>query len=350
MPKEDRSDWVAVEPEHSQLASQAEATPIRKVTTAYQFFQKDAAHQIRQEYGKVSDIAEYGRLVKQKWNALSDAEKQHYEDLHRQDASRFAQESHAADMAALERRKQLQQEREMLLLDNEGGQQRLTRRGWDKKQRKQARSSSKNKKKKNSDDDEEDFQEDDESSEGSWDSDNLDSDDSDKPKKSKAPPRKVSQKQIDYRAKLKQAKLKKEEYIAGRQEDLRKERSMQAKRRLEYLLKQGGNIFSHFGRVKEDTAKYGIKPMDRKEGEKVSHRRDLDADDDDDEQKEADLEEVDEHEATFLTTQPTTLCYGKMREYQLEGLNWMIRLQENGVNGILADGMVYSHSFCFARL
>jgi SWI/SNF-related matrix-associated actin-dependent regulator of chromatin subfamily A member 5 len=27
-----------------------------------------------------------------------------------------------------------------------------------------------------------------------------------------------------------------------------------------------------------------------------------------------------------------------MRAYQLEGLNWMIRLQENGVNGILADG------------
>mmetsp|Transcript_24578 Transcript_24578/g.50608 ORF Transcript_24578/g.50608 Transcript_24578/m.50608 type:complete len:1255 (-) Transcript_24578:97-3861(-) len=28
-----------------------------------------------------------------------------------------------------------------------------------------------------------------------------------------------------------------------------------------------------------------------------------------------------------------------MRQYQLEGLNWMIRLQENGVNGILADEM-----------
>ncbi|GMH92811.1 hypothetical protein TL16_g12458, partial [Triparma laevis f. inornata] len=29
----------------------------------------------------------------------------------------------------------------------------------------------------------------------------------------------------------------------------------------------------------------------------------------------------------------------KMRPYQLEGLNWMIRLQEHGVNGILADEM-----------
>lgn len=27
------------------------------------------------------------------------------------------------------------------------------------------------------------------------------------------------------------------------------------------------------------------------------------------------------------------------RPYQLEGLNWMIRLTENGINGILADEM-----------
>jgi hypothetical protein len=27
------------------------------------------------------------------------------------------------------------------------------------------------------------------------------------------------------------------------------------------------------------------------------------------------------------------------RSYQLEGLNWMIKLQENGINGILADEM-----------
>lgn len=31
---------------------------------------------------------------------------------------------------------------------------------------------------------------------------------------------------------------------------------------------------------------------------------------------------------------------GKMRDYQLRGLNWMISLYENGINGILADEMV----------
>jgi SNF2 family DNA or RNA helicase len=33
---------------------------------------------------------------------------------------------------------------------------------------------------------------------------------------------------------------------------------------------------------------------------------------------------------------------GEMRDYQIRGLNWMISLYENGINGILADEMVRS--------
>lgn len=33
---------------------------------------------------------------------------------------------------------------------------------------------------------------------------------------------------------------------------------------------------------------------------------------------------------------------GEMRDYQVRGLNWMISLYENGINGILADEMVCS--------
>ena len=29
-----------------------------------------------------------------------------------------------------------------------------------------------------------------------------------------------------------------------------------------------------------------------------------------------------------------------MRDYQIEGLNWLIKLYDNGINGILADEMV----------
>jgi SWI/SNF-related matrix-associated actin-dependent regulator of chromatin subfamily A member 5 len=41
---------------------------------------------------------------------------------------------------------------------------------------------------------------------------------------------------------------------------------------------------------------------------------------------------------TRLTVQPKSVS-GEMRAYQLEGLNWLVRLFDNGVNGILADEM-----------
>jgi SWI/SNF-related matrix-associated actin-dependent regulator of chromatin subfamily A member 5 len=40
-----------------------------------------------------------------------------------------------------------------------------------------------------------------------------------------------------------------------------------------------------------------------------------------------------------LTAQPSVLQNGTLRDYQLEGLNWMVRLYHNGISGILADEM-----------
>ena len=37
---------------------------------------------------------------------------------------------------------------------------------------------------------------------------------------------------------------------------------------------------------------------------------------------------------------PPSVINGMMRPYQLQGLNWMVSLQHNGLNGILADEMV----------
>jgi hypothetical protein len=41
-----------------------------------------------------------------------------------------------------------------------------------------------------------------------------------------------------------------------------------------------------------------------------------------------------------LQVQPSVVSGGKMRDYQLQGLNWLIHLYDNGINGILADEMV----------
>jgi SWI/SNF-related matrix-associated actin-dependent regulator of chromatin subfamily A member 5 len=40
-----------------------------------------------------------------------------------------------------------------------------------------------------------------------------------------------------------------------------------------------------------------------------------------------------------LCKQPSVLQNGTLRDYQLEGLNWMVRLYHNGISGILADEM-----------
>lgn len=52
-----------------------------------------------------------------------------------------------------------------------------------------------------------------------------------------------------------------------------------------------------------------------------------------------------------VTTQPTILVGGKLKEYQLKGLQWMVSLYNNRLNGILADEMVgpkktYHFDFC----
>jgi SWI/SNF-related matrix-associated actin-dependent regulator of chromatin subfamily A member 5 len=47
----------------------------------------------------------------------------------------------------------------------------------------------------------------------------------------------------------------------------------------------------------------------------------------------------DEQILTKLTQQPSTLVGGTLKEFQVDGLNWLIGLYETGVNGILADEM-----------
>ena len=42
---------------------------------------------------------------------------------------------------------------------------------------------------------------------------------------------------------------------------------------------------------------------------------------------------------TRFDKSPPYIKNGEMRDYQIRGLNWMISLYENGINGILADEM-----------
>uniref|UniRef100_A0A7S0QUG6 Chromatin-remodeling complex ATPase n=2 Tax=Pyramimonas obovata TaxID=1411642 RepID=A0A7S0QUG6_9CHLO len=100
-------------------------------------------------------------------------------------------------------------------------------------------------------------------------------------------------------------------------------------RRLKYLFAQT-EIFSHF-------MKGG---PEEKKGKKAGSKRQgrLQERDEDKELMESNADDKVTLVNTRLMAQPTCI-QGKMREYQLQGLNFLIRLYENGVNGILADEM-----------
>ena len=173
-------------------------------------------------------------------------------------------------------------------------------------------------------------------------------------------PAKVSQAVLDRRNLARKEKLEKEQYIEQRQSDVRNERAEQAKRRLEFLLKQS-DIFSHFGNVKQEKARLGLSSSvaatstslekgdegegggdcktivrNKKPTSSVSSSSASAGGNSNDDtimkevEEEEERQEVDEHEATYLTVQPSTLR-GKMRQYQLEGLNvsFDIAIQED---------------------
>ena len=50
-------------------------------------------------------------------------------------------------------------------------------------------------------------------------------------------------------------------------------------------------------------------------------------------------EAADPARVSRVLAQPSLIAHGTMREYQLEGLNWMISLHDRGISGILADEM-----------
>ncbi len=346
MPKEDRSDWVAVAPEHSSKTDDLpEVVPAK---TAYQIYQRKNSQSIKQDLisrGEPADLANLTKAISQSWKSLSEEDRKVYETEAADDRFRFMRESHMRDVAVMKRQEELRRQRdEIIITAGEGRSTRGARRSEMKKAAKAEKKAKKKKKLKQIEDsDEEEFKSDDESSDGEFNggesdssSSSSDSDSSRKKRKKKKAPV-VSAAVLARRQKAKEERETKEKYIASRQEDLRSERAAQAKKRLDFLLKQS-DIFRHFGEVKEDKAKfYGNRgkavPSPDKSG---TNRRDDIVDD-------ADANDLAEAEAqsnaTYLTSQPTTLGFGKMRPYQLEGLNWMIRLQENGVNGILADEM-----------
>ena len=118
-------------------------------------------------------------------------------------------------------------------------------------------------------------------------------------------------------------------------------------KRFEYLLKQT-EIFSHFmtsgnhGAATPAKAKPGRKPKPKEipkprlSTDATDHRHRMTEQEEDEELLTASKKTV---TLVRFDESPNFIKGGEMRDYQVRGLNWMISLSENGINGILADEM-----------
>ncbi|KAM1086727.1 hypothetical protein EV1_012382 [Malus domestica] len=102
------------------------------------------------------------------------------------------------------------------------------------------------------------------------------------------------------------------------------------KGRLKYLLQQT-ELFAHFAKGDPSASQKKVKGKGR-------HASKITEEEEDEECLKEEEDGLAGAGTTRLLTQPSCI-QGKMRDYQLAGLNWLIRLYENGINGILADEM-----------
>ncbi|CAL0330673.1 unnamed protein product [Lupinus luteus] len=125
--------------------------------------------------------------------------------------------------------------------------------------------------------------------------------------------------------KMKQQKI--QELLDAQNAAIDSDMNNKGKGRLKYLLQQT-ELFAHFAKCDSSSSQKKAKGRGR-HASKVTEEE---------EDEEYLKEEEDGLASTRLLTQPSCI-QGKMRDYQLAGLNWLIRLYENGINGILADEM-----------
>lgn len=129
-------------------------------------------------------------------------------------------------------------------------------------------------------------------------------------------------------------------------------------KRFDFLLKQT-EIFSHFmTNNTKDKSPLKIKPgrpkkivpaseklhapefkenPEPKEKDAADHRHSKTEQEEDEELLAADSNAA--ATVTRFESSPPYIKSGELRDYQVRGLNWMISLYENGINGILADEM-----------
>eukprot|EP00935_MAST-01C_sp_MAST-1C-sp1_P001291 g1291.t1 len=288
-----KSDWVAVESEFSGTS----APQIKPAKSAYVYFQSDRNAGIRQSLkddGVDPDFAAVQRETSRQWKELDESAKAKYTKLAAADKARFQKENEERDREYERQQEERRKQRE----ENVEGM----------RERKPAQV----------------FVE-----------------------------RKVVHRELTAEQKREKAAQKKARDAKVAETDkqlaaLNAEKAAAAQARLSFLLQQA-DIFQHFGSgvnaskagsgsaasaAPTSPTKTGTKGKGKSGGGTPSRRERQNS--------HADEELMEDDEAPVqhkFTESPPYIKFGKMRPYQIEGLNWMVNLGRLGINGILADEM-----------
>ncbi|EWM24038.1 putative chromatin remodelling complex atpase chain, partial [Nannochloropsis gaditana] len=263
----------------------ADSKVIKSATSAFLFYQRENMGRIRQELeakGEPSGLGDVQKVVASEWRSLADDVRAVYNNKAAEDRARYDAECAERDRLLDEESARRRREREDVICES-----RMRVREEREEKVVQVRQK-----------------------------------------------RELSAAEIEERETIKAERAARQAVVDAEHHKLAEERAKQAEARLQFLLRQS-DIFTHFGLTGGKTTKAGVK-KEQGEGSGTSavgakHRRAAAADEDEDMEGGP--------EAHFLLAQPPSIKHGQLRPYQLEGLNWMIRLQDNGINGILADEM-----------
>ncbi|PWY99737.1 putative ISW2-ATPase component of a two subunit chromatin remodeling complex [Testicularia cyperi] len=144
----------------------------------------------------------------------------------------------------------------------------------------------------------------------------------------------------------KAVKAAQDQGLASTREELSKAKLADSMKRFVYLLGQT-ELFQHFIDIKKERDQEFAKMLEesqqasnKKKSKKAGdNRRRKTEKEEDEELLKADDGEGGDDEAFVFNESPAYVKGGTMRDYQVQGLNWMISLYHNGINGILADEM-----------
>lgn len=107
-----------------------------------------------------------------------------------------------------------------------------------------------------------------------------------------------------------------------------------------YFIDLNASKNQHFkDAIKKLDSEYSFKELAKKNGKPKKKRRKTEKEEDAELLQEEEHIGDDDQQATVLTESPSYINEGELREYQIQGLNWLISLYENRLSGILADEM-----------